>query len=147
MDDVNNTQEEQDKVISTAENAKEEEPKNPIPLKSPTPAAIDFKSLNWTMHSMLHLSRSYIWAGVGQPRFVNLTVILSRMLLDNILFHPDIQGLGATIQALNLLAAKFSAPFVFRATAPVADANRYFHSWFQSTNNVHAGVVEGGHKV
>jgi hypothetical protein len=63
-----------------------------------------------------------------------------------ILFHPDIQGLGATIEALNLLAAKFSAPFVFKATAPVTEANRYFHSWFQSTHNVRAGVVEGGHR-
>jgi hypothetical protein len=63
-----------------------------------------------------------------------------------ILFHPEIQGLGATTEALNLLATKFNAPFVFKATAPVASANRYFHSWFQSTHNVRAGVVEGGHR-
>ena len=63
-----------------------------------------------------------------------------------ILFHPEIQGLGATIEALNLLAAKFSAPFVFKPTARVVDANRYFHSWFQSTHNVRAGMVEGGHR-
>ena len=65
---------------------------------------------------------------------------------SQILFQPEIQGLGATIEALNLLAAKFNAPFAFKATAPVADANRYFHSWFQSTHNVRAGVVEGGHR-
>jgi hypothetical protein len=64
----------------------------------------------------------------------------------SILFQPDIQGLGATTEALNLLAAKFNAPFVFKATATVTEANRYFHSWFQSTHNVRAGVVEGGHR-
>ena len=30
-----------------------------------------------------------------------------------ILFHPEIRGLGATIEALNQLATKMNAPFVF----------------------------------
>ncbi len=65
---------------------------------------------------------------------------------EKILFHPEIKGLGAETVALNLLAAKFNAPFKFKSTAPVPDANRYFHTWFQSTHNVRVGVVEGGHR-
>jgi hypothetical protein len=63
-----------------------------------------------------------------------------------ILFHPEIRGLGATIEALNQLATKMNAPFVFKATASLPDSNRFFHSWFQSTHNVRVGMVEGGHR-
>jgi hypothetical protein len=63
-----------------------------------------------------------------------------------ILFHPDIRGLGATVESLNLLAKKMHAPFKFKATALVHEANRFFHSWFQSTHNVRIGIVEGGHR-
>jgi hypothetical protein len=63
-----------------------------------------------------------------------------------ILFHPEIRGLGATIEALNQLATKMNAPFVFKATASLPDAHRFFHSWFQSTHNVRVGMVEGGHR-
>jgi hypothetical protein len=65
---------------------------------------------------------------------------------EKLLFHAEITGLGAEIQPLNLLAKKFNAPFKFKSTAPVPDANRYFHTWFQSTHNVRLGVVEGGHR-
>jgi hypothetical protein len=63
-----------------------------------------------------------------------------------ILAHPEIRGLGATIEALNALAQKLNAPFSFKATASVPECNRFFHQWFQSTHNVRLGVVEGGHR-
>lgn len=65
---------------------------------------------------------------------------------SKILVHPDIRGLGATIDALNAFALKLNAPFTFQARASVPDSNRFFHAWFQSTHNVRLGVVEGGHR-
>jgi hypothetical protein len=63
-----------------------------------------------------------------------------------ILVHPDIRGLGATIDALNAFAFKLNAPFTFHPRASVPDSNRFFHAWFQSTHNIRLGVVEGGHR-
>jgi hypothetical protein len=57
-----------------------------------------------------------------------------------------IAGLGATIHALNQLAIAMNAPFTFDAKANVPDANRFFHTWFQSLHAVRMAVIEGGHR-
>ena len=40
-----------------------------------------------------------------------------------ILYHPEIQGLGASLEAINNLAQKLNAPFKFKSTASIPHAN------------------------
>jgi hypothetical protein len=60
--------------------------------------------------------------------------------------NKTIPGLGATVHALNQLALIMNAPFTFDNKASVPDANRFFHTWFQSLHAVRMAVVEGGHR-